>query len=54
MELKECNDSQMETEKPEIFKLFVIATTDDLTKETDLIKRQKDVTENLQENRGSC
>lgn len=49
-----CNDSQMETEKPEIFKLLVITTIDDLTKETDLIKRQKDVTENLQKNRGSC
>lgn len=49
-----CNDSQMKTEKPEIFKLLVIKTIDDLTKETDLIKRQKDVKENLQENRGSC
>lgn len=31
----------METEKPEIFKLLVITTIDDLTKEIDLIKRQK-------------
>lgn len=31
----------METEKPEIFKLLVITTIDDLTKEIDLIKRQE-------------